>query len=221
MIAITSGIQPAWIPWSIVGRVLLLLLPQALSLTIPIAVLMGILMGCARLSADREFVAMQACGVSLMRLARPVVLVAGVGCLATAYVVIVALPDANQTFREITFSLLRQQIETKIKPQVFFQDIPNRVIYVRDLPPGGGWRDVLLADTTRPDHTTVFFAHEGRILVDREKRQVHIQLIDGTSHTTNRTRPRALRESEFRAHHDQPRSEGASSPNLPAEACRR
>ena len=185
------------VPWTIVGRVLLTLLPQALSLTIPIAVLMGILMGCARLSADREFVAMQACGVSLMRLARPVVLVAGVGTLATAYAVIVALPDANQTFREITFSLLRQQIETKIKPQVFFQEIPNRVIYVRDLPPGGGWRDVFLADTTRPDYLTVFFAREGRILVDREKRQVHVQLIDASSHTTTRANPEWYENQRF------------------------
>jgi LPS export ABC transporter permease LptG/LPS export ABC transporter permease LptF len=189
---ISKGVQ-----WSIVGRVLLTLLPQALSLTIPIAVLMGILMGCARLSADREFVAMQACGVSLMRLARPVVLVAGIGSLATAYAVIVALPDANQTFREITFSLLRQQVETKIKPQVFFQELPNRVIYVRDLPAGGGWRDVFLADTTRADYTTVFFAREGRILVDRENRQVHVQLIDATSHTTTRNNPEWYENQRF------------------------
>ncbi len=69
-----------------------LLLPQALCLTIPMAVLLGILVGFGRLSADREFVAMQACGVSLMRLARPVLLVAGLGTAATAYETIVALP---------------------------------------------------------------------------------------------------------------------------------
>ena len=50
------------------------LLPQALSLTIPMSVLLGILIGFGRLSADREFVAMQACGVSLMRLLRPILL---------------------------------------------------------------------------------------------------------------------------------------------------
>src|SRR4029453_3997867 len=62
---ISKGVE-----WTILGRVLLTLLPQALCLTIPMAVLLGILMGFGRLSADREFVAMQACGVSLMRLAR-------------------------------------------------------------------------------------------------------------------------------------------------------
>src|SRR3954462_12707903 len=64
------------VEWTIVARVLLTLLPQALCLTIPMAVLLGILVGFGRLSADREFVAMQACGVSLMRLARPILPVA-------------------------------------------------------------------------------------------------------------------------------------------------
>ena len=80
---------------------LLTLLPRGAGLTIPMAVLLGILIGFGRLSADREFVAMQACGVSLMRLLRPVALIALLGTAATAYEIIVALPDANQTFREI------------------------------------------------------------------------------------------------------------------------
>src|SRR4029079_4484420 len=89
------------VEWTVIAQALLTLLPQALCLTIPMAVLLGILVGFSRLSADREFVAMQACGISLLRLARPVLLVAGLGTLASAYETIVALPDANQTFREI------------------------------------------------------------------------------------------------------------------------
>src|SRR5229473_1187112 len=80
------------VDWSIVARALATLLPSALSLTIPMAVLLGILVGFGRFSADREFVAMQACGISLMRLARPVLLVAGLSTIATAYETIIALP---------------------------------------------------------------------------------------------------------------------------------
>src|ERR1700736_3758555 len=116
------------VEWSVVFRVLLTLLPQALSVTIPMAVLVGILVGCARLSADREFVAMQACGVSLMRLLRPIAVVAAVGSAATAYETIVALPDANQTFREIAFGVVKQRVESNVRPRVFFEDFPNRVI---------------------------------------------------------------------------------------------
>ena len=51
------------------------LLPQALALTIPMSLLLALLVAFGRLSADREFVAMQACGISLRRLLRPVGLV--------------------------------------------------------------------------------------------------------------------------------------------------
>ncbi|MGH9256691.1 MAG: LptF/LptG family permease, partial [Vicinamibacterales bacterium] len=58
----------------IVLRVVATLLPSALALTVPMSLLLGLLVAFGRLSADREFVALQACGVSLLRLMRPVAL---------------------------------------------------------------------------------------------------------------------------------------------------
>jgi LPS export ABC transporter permease LptG/LPS export ABC transporter permease LptF len=184
--------------WSVVVRVLITLLPQALSISIPMAVLMGLLIAFGRLSADREFVAMQACGVSVYRLLRPVGFIALVSTAATAYVLIVSLPNANQTFREITLREVSSMVENNVKPRVFFDKFPNRVLYIRDLPPGGGWRDVFLADSSRPGETTVYFARQGRVLVDREQRAVQLQLIQGTQHTTMAAKPDEYHETEFR-----------------------
>ena len=60
------------VPWQTVGRIILLLMPQALGLTIPMALLVGLLIGLGRMSTDREAVALLACGVSPYRLLRPV-----------------------------------------------------------------------------------------------------------------------------------------------------
>ncbi|PYR51314.1 MAG: hypothetical protein DMF89_06290 [Acidobacteria bacterium] len=186
------------VEWSIVARVLLTLLPQALSLTIPMAVLLGILVGFGRLSADRELVAIQSCGVSLGRLLRPILLVAALATAATAYETIVALPNANQTFREIVFVTMATRVENNVKPRVFFEDFPGKVIYVREVPLGGGWRDIFLADTSRPTETTVYFAREGRIRLDRVQRLVQLELQDGTSHTTHLDKPDDYEETTFR-----------------------
>ena len=172
------------VPWSTILRALYMLLPQALSITIPMAVLLGILVGFGRLAADREFVAMQACGVSLVRLLRPVVLVAAFGTAATAYETIVALPDANLKFREIAYGVVADQLEHDVKPQVFFQNFPDHVIYVRDLIPGGGWRDVMVA-ATEGTTTRVYLAREGRVALDRERRLVQLQLTSGVNYTTD------------------------------------
>src|SRR4051794_1250274 len=88
------------VSWTIIARVLMTLIPQALGVTIPMALLYGILFGLGRLSADREFVALQACGVSVFRVFRPIGLLAVLACLATGYNTLVALPGANQAFRE-------------------------------------------------------------------------------------------------------------------------
>src|SRR6188768_1739329 len=108
------------VTWSTAVRILWTLLPQALGLTIPMAVLVGVLIGLGRMSGDRESVALLACGVSPYRLLRPIGLVAGAAALATAYVMIVAIPDANQTFRTITFNIVAQKVESEIQPRVFF-----------------------------------------------------------------------------------------------------
>jgi LPS export ABC transporter permease LptF/LPS export ABC transporter permease LptG len=185
------------VPWSIVFQVLLTLMPQALSVTIPMALLYGILFGLGRLSADREFVALQACGVSVFRVFRPIALLAVFAAAATAYETIVALPDANQTFREITFNVVASGAESDIKPRVFFTNFPKRVLYVRDIQPGTGWRDVFVADASQADRTTVYVARTGRLVIDREKKRVELVLENGSVHTTFPDEPEQYDDNSF------------------------
>ena len=150
------------------------------------ATLMGILIGLGRLSGDRESVALLACGVSPYRLLRPVLAFALVMTGATAYVMFEAIPDANQTFRNITWDIVSKKVENDIQPRVFFEDFPGYVLYVRDVEPGGGWKDVFVADSSTPEETTVTMASRGRLLLDREKRRVDLILEDGNRYLTGR-----------------------------------
>ena len=176
------------VTWSTAARILWTLVPQALGLTIPMAVLVGILIGLGRMSADRESVALLACGVSPYRMLRPIGLFAVLATLATGYVMIVAIPDANQTFREITFSVVSQKVETDIRPRIFFQDFPGWILYPGAEPDPGqtGWKRVMVAETSKAGETNVFFAEKGRLVVDRTKRTVDLVLQNGTSYRTSR-----------------------------------
>jgi len=189
---IAQGVR-AWI----VAQILVTLLPQALAISIPMAVLLGLLIAFGRLSADREFVAMQSCGVSIYRLLRPVGLVAMLAAAATAYVMIVALPNANQSFREITFGEVASQVQNNIRPRVLFSRFPDRVLYVRELTDNHDMQDVFFADTSKAGATTVYFAREGRVIVDREKKLVQLQLSHGTQHTTRAADPGEYQGTEF------------------------
>jgi LPS export ABC transporter permease LptG/LPS export ABC transporter permease LptF len=185
-------------PASTVFSLMLTLVPQALAVTIPMALLVGLLVGLGRLSSDREWVALQACGVGIGHLLRPVLFLGVIGTAATMYVYIWAVPDANQTAREIRYNVVAQLVEGEIKPRVFFEHFPNRVLFVRDVPPGGGlWRDVFLADSTDPQNLAVYLADRGHMVLDRERRTVELVLEDGTQHTSKANAPQDYSVARF------------------------
>ncbi len=190
---IAKGVD-AWI----VGKVVVTLLPQALSISIPMAVLLGLLIAFGRLSGDREFVAMQACGVSIYQLLRPIVPIALVSTAATAYVMIVARPDANQAFREIIFKEVAQRVENNIRPRVLFTEFPDHVLYVREVDTASHvMRDVFFADTSKGGVTTLSFAREGRFIIDRVHKLVQLQLTRGTQHVMQTSDPDQYQTTEF------------------------
>lgn len=164
-------------------KMLAMLVPQSLGLTIPMSLLVGTLIGLGRISGDREAVAMLACGVSPYRLLRPLLFLAAVGGGIHLWVMIEAIPDANQAFRELTYSVVSQQMENDVRPQLFFTNFPGWVIYVRDIPKTGGWKDVLIADTSQPDKPVLYMASQGRLILNREQQTVALVLNDGTRYS--------------------------------------
>ena len=183
-----------------IGRILLTLLPSSLALTIPISLLVGLLMALGRLSADREAVAMQACGVSLYRILRPVAAMAVLATAATAYIMIVALPRGNQTFRDITFKIIQAKAESDVRPRVFFEEFPNLVLYVRDVPANTrGWRGVFLADTRNAGEPQLLTADRGHFVLEPAQRRVDLILEDGILHRSKADTPAQYELQSFQS----------------------
>ena len=157
------------VPAGTILQLTITLLPQALALTIPMALLIGLLVGLGRLSSDREFVVMMACGISPYRLLQPMLVFAVVCWGLTSWVMLEAMPDGNQTFREISTEIAMNRAEGEVRPRVFFEDFPNVVLYVREIPTNGqGWLGVLAADTSNPSTADDLSSpSSGRMVVDR------------------------------------------------------
>ena len=186
------------VPWGVILQLMLTLVPSTLGLTIPMALLVAILIALGRLSADREIVVLMACGVSPYRILRPVL---GLGTLAAAvtlWVMVASIPNANQAYREMTARIVADRAETQVRPRVFFEDFPNTVLYVRDVPVTGGWKDVLAADTKNPAQPTLYVAKSGRMVVDRRARTIHLVMQDGAQHTTKSADPTVYEIARFK-----------------------
>ena len=158
-------------------------------------VLLGILIGFGRLSGRPRIrracrPAASACSASsALSSWSPLVATA-----ATAYEIIVALPDANQTFREITFNVVASRVESDVKPSVFFEDFPNRCIYVRDLPAGRRLARCVLRrhHPARPDHG-LLRARGPHPPGPRPSRSWQLELTTAPPHRPDRASPTSTR----------------------------
>jgi LPS export ABC transporter permease LptF/LPS export ABC transporter permease LptG len=186
------------VAWSTILHAMVTLLPATLGLTIPMSLLIAVLIALGRLAGDREIVVLMACGVSPYRLLRPILLLGGVATLATLYVLVEWIPDANQTYREIIARVVSERAEEQVRPRVFFEDFPNTVLYVREIAPGGGWQDVIAVDTRNPSQPTLFVAKSGRMVVNRDAQTIHMMLIDGAQHTTKSADPATYEIARFK-----------------------
>src|SRR6185369_6321460 len=147
------------------GAISFAFIPNVLTFTIPMAVLVGILTGFGRMSSDSEAIAFRACGISMIRLLGPV-LALGL-CTFAANLAITAWigPNAAAHLRDLKYEILAKQVSLEIKPRIFNESITNYVLYVQNVAPGGlNWQGILLADTRQPDKTQVTFARSGSLV---------------------------------------------------------
>ena len=177
------------VAWPVILQLMITLVPASLGLAIPMALLLGILVAFGRLSSDREVVVLMACGVSPARMLRPVLILALLAAAADVYILARAIPDANQANREITLGIVADRAEGQVRARAFFDDFPNTVLYVREIPLEGGWRNVFAADMKNAAQPIVYVARRGRMLIDRQAKTIEMVLEDGAQHTTKAADP--------------------------------
>ncbi len=181
------------------ARVLLLLLPSILAFAVPMAVLMGILAGLSRMSTDSEVVALKTLGIGFGRLLRPVLLFALAGWAATSVLTLVVAPRANYRWVRVYSSSILAKVQVRIAPREFNESIPDMVVYIREIEPDGGWRDVLLWSRRNPNEPEVILARRGRLRVDGARRTALVELFDGASHSVPADDPSGYNVTSFRS----------------------
>jgi len=115
-----------------VVKLLLLLLPATMPFVLAPGVLTGVLLTLGRLSADSEITAMRTAGLSLPRIARPILIFAVFGVAAGLYVNFEAMPYGRVTYEEGLREAVRTKALSFIVPKTFVHSFPNAVVYAGD-----------------------------------------------------------------------------------------
>ncbi len=170
-------------------EILLYLLPDFLSFTIPMATLMGVLAGMSRLSSDSEIVAFRTMGIRNRQVLKPVMLFSLGSWLVSSFLIMFLAPETNYRFNRLYTGVALSQTVSGIKPGVFYKGLPSYSLYFRELERDGDWKDVLLYSTKKPEEDALLFARGGRFVSKQFQKDSQIVLSDGVVHSFKKQEP--------------------------------
>jgi len=164
--------------------------PSVLVFTIPMAVLMGVLLGLGRMSMDSEIIALTSLGVSRSRILIPVGVLAVVGALLTFLMTAWLAPISLRTGRAIESTLLTSQISFAVQPRVFEERFPHIILYVNDVAASGThWKGIFIAEAGADSNSQITLADSAIVIAEPSLGKLELHLNDGTTHEINRATP--------------------------------
>lgn len=168
--------------WAVL-KVIAMLLPSGLVLTLPIAGLIASVTAFGRLSFDKELVAMRAAGLSLVRLAQPVLLFSV--CVFTLTLVLSqwGQPWSSLNLKKVALNLLKDQLALALERGTFNEPIPHMMIYVPEAEPDRPTPGIFISDERLPNEPRVIVAEHYRIFMDAQHDHVALQLENGMIHS--------------------------------------
>lgn len=169
-------------PLPSVAEIFLFTLPATFTITLPMGVLVGILVGLSRLAADSEVTAIRASGMGVGMFVRSVAIFAIAAWLLGLANSIYVAPDSAIALSHLQDRLKTSQASFEIQPRVFYEDFKNIVLYVQDAIPTKGqalWRGIFLADISDPASPKITLAQRGALLSDGPNK-LRFHLEDGT-----------------------------------------
>ena len=168
----------------------LCIIPGILVFTIPMAVLIGVLLGLGRMSMDSEIIALTSLGISRKRILLPVGVLAVLGAVLTLLMTLVLAPRSLRAFRDIEASLLASQISFQVQPRVFDERFPHLVLYINDVAASGThWHGVFLFETGGESGSRITLAEDAIVIAEPQLDKLELHLNAGTTHEFQRENP--------------------------------
>ena len=168
----------------------LCLFPGVLTFTLPMAVLIGVLLGLGRMSADSEIIALTALGIGRRRILLPVGVLALAGAVVTLCMTLWLGPIAVNRYRALETGLLASQVSYAVQPRVFDERFPKLVLYVNDVSASGTqWHGVFLAEAGGESGSQLTLAENAIVIAEPKEGKLELHLKGGTTHEFSREDP--------------------------------
>ncbi|HTP70332.1 MAG TPA: LptF/LptG family permease [Dongiaceae bacterium] len=168
----------------------LCIIPSVLVFTIPMAVLIGVLLGLGRMSMDSEIIALTSLGISRRRILVPVGILAFLGTGLTLAMSLWLAPNALRLGRNTEATLVTSQVSYLVQPRVFDEHFPHTVLYINDVSASGThWNGVFLAEAGSESGSQITLAESAIVIAEPALGKLELHLNGGTTHEFSRDIP--------------------------------
>ncbi|HEY4484819.1 MAG TPA: LptF/LptG family permease, partial [Nitrospiria bacterium] len=165
------------------AKVFLYLLPSFLVMGIPLSVLIATIIAFSRLTADTEITALRACGLSLFRIARPVLVFSTMTFMLTFSLSVWAQPMVGRSLKSAAMDLIRQEFTLGLEPGLFNEPFDRMMIYVDTIPAPNRLEGVVIYDFRNANRRALILARDGTILNDPGSDTIGFRLTEGSEHS--------------------------------------
>lgn len=177
------------VPLAQVGKLIGLIMPTFMEMTVPMAFLLAILLGLGRMASDQELLAMKASGISPLQIFWPLAGLALVICAMTLFMTLYARPTANATLKKELYSIAKTRVGTALREKVFNDDFPKILMYVEEIiPPGNTAQGILIVDKRDRVRESIILGKVARITTDDESNTLALKIFDGSIYEREKNR---------------------------------
>ncbi|MEO0453438.1 MAG: LptF/LptG family permease [Verrucomicrobiota bacterium] len=119
------------VPVGIISKMILLLIPAALTFTVPWGLLIAILLVFGRMSHDHELTAIRAAGIGLAPFSAPIILLSLVFCVISFFNNSYLAPDSMATFKRTLVDMGRENPTVFLRAEEPIDTFGNMRLYIK------------------------------------------------------------------------------------------
>ncbi len=168
--------------WSIILELLYYASATLVPMALPLAILLSSIMTVGTLAENLEVVAAKAAGIPLLRLLRPLMLMAGVIAVLAFLFSNHIMPVANYKFRSLLSAIRSAKPAIDITPGVFYNGIRGLTVYIdKKAPDGKSFFGVMIYDHSRDGWgaSVLTMAEKGSLGTSTDERYLLLRLENG------------------------------------------
>lgn len=175
------------------------LVPWLLAFTLPIAVLTASILSFGRLSGDGELTAMKASGISLYRIAAPIIMTGVVLSFFAFYLNDQVSPNASFASRGVIKEIGIKSPAAALEEGTFVRGFENYIIFIYQIN-GNKFKNIRIYQPQEGKPTRTIIAETGEINSIPEKNLIELKLFNGTSEEPSPTDPNSFYKLNFKTY---------------------